>query len=87
MNILIFSRIEKIVTMRYALIPFLFILTLSVSIAQSKAEEMKIRNDGEAPLVINFIDTTCACTRGEMKNEKIMPGQTGEQSPASLHSF
>ena len=39
--------------------------------------EMKIYNRGTAPLRIGKITTSCGCTTGNMRNDVILPGETG----------
>lgn len=39
--------------------------------------EMKVYNRGTAPLRIGKVKTTCGCTTGNMRNDVILPGETG----------
>ena len=39
--------------------------------------EMKIYNRGTAPLRISKVNTSCGCTKGNMRNDVIPPGGTG----------
>lgn len=41
----------------------------------------KITNDGDKPLVISNVTTSCGCTVADWTKEPIMPGQSGTVSP------
>lgn len=34
-----------------------------------------VKNSGDQPLIINGVTTSCACTKGEIEQKEILPGQ------------
>ncbi len=40
-------------------------------------QDVEVRNDGESPLVVEAISTSCGCTQASMEPMQIDPGATG----------
>ena len=48
-----------------------------ISSDSNSIKEVKIMNQGTAPLIISKVTTSCGCTQGKMKENTILPGKEG----------
>jgi hypothetical protein len=48
-----------------------------ISSDSNSIKEVRIMNQGTAPLIISKVTTSCGCTQGKMKEDTIFPGKEG----------
>ena len=47
----------------------------SFPMSEKKRREVRLKNTGDAPLVIHGVDTSCGCTRVEYSKQPVRPGE------------